>query len=504
MTAKTEENQPDESAGDAEPGPHWRYWVGLISAPLALVVVPWLPLGLEPEAHRLAAVFLAVVIAWITEVVPVAVTALLIAPLLVAFRVCDAQSAFRWYADPLLFLFVGGFFIAKAMHRHGLDRRMASALMSLPFARSSPKASLAALLLAACAMSMWVSNTATCAMLVPILLGLPGMGAPKAGERDPATAGLLALAYVCSAGGIGTLVGTPPNLIAVRLLGEAGTTIGFVQWLAIGLPVALLIALACFLMTVRAPKAKGAAASAPIATAAPSPRGPLSRGEWITALSFGLAVIGWVVPDVLEMLEVPGAGEIAARTNPGAVAVLASLPLFLVPDARKAGAPAAATEAVLPWREGVRIDWGVIMLFGGGISLGKQLVDTGLADVLGRGVVESTGVSDLWALTALTCVFTIFFTEVCSNTASTNMLVPIVIGIATRAGVSPVPPALAVALAASCAFMLPIATGPNAIVYGTERVPQASMMRAGFGLNLISAAIVFGVLRVICPLMGWS
>jgi sodium-dependent dicarboxylate transporter 2/3/5 len=143
------------------------------------------------------------------------------------------------------------------------------------------------------------------------------------------------------------------------------------------------------------------------------------------------------------------------------------------------------------------------MLFGGGISLGTQMFDTGLAGALGKGFVELTGVHDVWMLTLVAIVFTIFFTEVCSNTATSNMLVPLVIGVTTELGVSPVPPALGVGLAASCAFMMPIATGPNAIVYGTGRVGLMDMVRAGLVLNLLCGGLIFGILRVLCPLMGW-
>ncbi len=182
--------------------------------------------------------------------------------------------------------------------------------------------------------------------------------------------------------------------------------------------------------------------------------------------------------------------------SPGVVALFAAAPLFAVPDGEG--------EPVLPWRDAVRIDWGIILLFGGGIALGTQLVQTGLAARMSEGFVAVTGIEGLWTLTAACCVFTIFFTEVCSNTATANMLVPLVVGVAAELGVSPVPPALAVGLAASCAFMLPIATGPNAIVYSTGRVTQGQMIRLGLVLNLISAVLVFVLLRVICPLMGWA
>ena len=215
----------------------------------------------------------------------------------------------------------------------------------------------------------------------------------------------------------------------------------------------------------------------------------------MTAVAFSLAVIGWMVPGLMKAADLPGGAALSAALPGGSVALLAASVLFLFGDDEG--------ERVLPWRDAVGIDWGIIMLFGGGISLGQQMFDTGLAATISTWFVDVTGVSDLWTLTALTVVFTIFFTEVCSNTASANMLVPLVIAAADELQVSPIPPALAVGLAASCAFMLPIATGPNAIAYGTGRVPMTAMVRVGFGLNLLCAAFVFLLLRVLCPLYGW-
>jgi len=163
----------------------------------------------------------------------------------------------------------------------------------------------------------------------------------------------------------------------------------------------------------------------------------------------------------------------------------------MVPDEKREPSPDEKRELVLPWDDAVRIDWGIILLFGGGLSLGQQLFDTGLAEVLARGFVDATGIESAVTLLIAVTVFTIFFTEVCSNTAAANMLVPIAIAMAQEIGVSPVPPALAVGLAASCAFMLPIATGPNAIVFGTGRVKQGEMVRKGLILNVLcSVALV--------------
>jgi sodium-dependent dicarboxylate transporter 2/3/5 len=460
---------------------------------LFLALAVWaLPLPLEARAHRLAAIFAAVLVLWLSEAIPIAATALLIAPALVAAGIADEEAAFAPYASPLLFLFVGGFMLARAMTRHGLDRRIALGLVSLPGIAGRPARVRAAFVATAVVLSMWISNTATTAILVPILVGLVD-DSTEHGRRT-ATGSLLAIAYASSVGGLGMPVGTPPNLIAMGFLHERGIAFEFLDWMAIGVPVALALAVVTSLLLARRFPA------APVASrgASDRPRGPLSRGERVTALAFAFAVVGWTAPGVLVASGHP-LGEALERALPGsAVALLATLPLFVCP------ARAGTRERVLPWSEAVRIDWGLILLFGGGLSLGQQMFDTGLAAALARGFVASTGVRELWTLTAIVIVFTVAFSEVCSNTATSNMLSPIALAIALELGVSPIPPVLGVGLAASCGFMLPIATGPNAVVYGSGRVPQGAMIRAGFELNVASSLVILLLLRALCPLYGWT
>jgi solute carrier family 13 (sodium-dependent dicarboxylate transporter), member 2/3/5 len=485
-----------EAEGETEGAsrPTWRVWAGL-SAPVLALGVALLPLGLPDDAHRLAAIFVMVIVLWVTEAIPIAITALLVAPMMVAAGITDAKTAFAPYADPLLFLFVGGFMIAKAMTRHGLDRRIAFGLVSLPFIAGMPSRVRGAFMLAAVLLSMWISNTATAAILVPMFIGLFDReeipGEEKPGSATSASGGLLAIAYAASIGGLGTPVGSPPNLIAMRFLEGAGHRLSFLDWMKIGLPTALVLTFLVFLYLQRRspPVVAGVGVAAREA-------GPWSRGELVTAAAFGVAVVGWMTPGIMEALEMPDARALAAVLPEGAVAMFAASILYMVPDR-------GARERVLPWREGVKIDWGIIMLFGGGISLGKQLFDTGLAEAMSRGFVALTGVDDLWTLTAIVTVFTIFFTETCSNTATSNMLSPLVIAVANELQISPVPPVLAVGLAASCAFMLPIATGPNAVVYGSGRVTQTEMIKAGFWLNVVAAILILILLRLLCPLYGW-
>lgn len=485
---------------------HRRARVGAWLAPAVAVGLWFAPLPLEPVQHRLAAIVGAVIVMWVTEVLPISVTALMIGPALVAAGVTDAKSAFAPYADPLLFLFYGSFFIALSMQRHRLDQRLAASVVTSKLVHGVPHHTRVAMMLTGMTLSMWISNTASTAILVPILVGTlsgPNVAHLAPQQRGQArTGGLLAVAFACSIGGMGTLVGTPPNLITVRLLGETGFALDFVDWLKVGVPTALTLVAIVYLAFQRTHPPHPAAEQttpAPEQTT-PDPEeglGPISRGEWVTAAAFSVAVIGWVTPGLLKAMSADIAPAVAKLMPAGAVAMLAASLLFMFKDD-------GGEQAVLPWSEARTIDWGLIMLFGGGIALGTQMFETGLARVLGRGFIALTGVSDMWTLTALAIGFTIFFTEICSNTATANMLVPLVIGVAGELGISPVPPCLGVALASSCAFMMPIATGPNAIVYGTGHIALSDMIRVGVKLNLATGTAVFLLLRLLCPWLGWT
>lgn len=450
-----------------------------------------------PTQQRLMAVFVAIIVLWVTEVVHITVTALLVAPALVVTGITDAKGAFYPFSTPLLFLFVGGFMIAKSMTRHGLDRRLALALLHSAWVKGMTTRSRMAFIVAGLLLSMWISNVATTAILLPILLGTlqrttPSTAGDTAQGGRVLSASTLSVAYACSIGGLGTPVGSPPNLIAMTFLNEAGIAFGFLDWMSIGLPAALLMCTAVYFVF----RDHIPAASAAV-DLADEHRTPMSRGERMTAVAFFTAVVGWLVPGVVRALSPETANVIDRFLPASCVAMIAVAVLFFARDDD-------GRTAILPWRDATTIEWGIIILFGGGISLGTQIFQTGLAHTLGTAFVLATGVSDLWALTAIVILFTVFFTEVCSNTATSNMLAPLVIGVAQGLHINPIAPVMGMALAASCAFMLPIATGPNAMAYGTGTVDSLFMMKRGFWLNLVCAATIFALLRIMCPLRGWT
>ncbi len=487
-------NEASEQLEGEPEAPGWVMRIGAVLTPLAFLLLWFAPLPLSVAAHRLAAIVGAVLVAWVTEVIPIAVTAVLIGPALTLAQISPAKQSFAPYADPILFLFVGSFFAARAMSRHGLDRRFALGIASLPFVAGRPARVRAAVLVAAMLASMWLSNTGTTAILMPVLLGMLPKPDGASKKLDTFAAGsLLALAHASTTGGLATLVGTPPNAITARLLAGAGHPIRFLEWMRVGVPIMVLMTGCVYLLIARMLPA----GNTQVVTGSSASLGPWSRAEKVTALSFALAVTGWVLPDIAASLTLPFAATLSKMLDPGAVAVVAASILFMVPQGK-------GMERVLTWREAVQIEWGLILLFGGGIALGEAMFSTGLAKVLGEGFLAITGVASLWSLTACAIVLAIVLTEICSNTAAANMLVPLVIGAAQQLGVSPIPPALAVGFGASCGFMLPVATGPNALVYGTGLLRARDMIRVGAGLDVLGAVVIFVILYLLCPLLGWA
>eukprot|EP01060_Flectonema_neradi_P030591 TRINITY_DN4481_c0_g1_i2.p1 TRINITY_DN4481_c0_g1~~TRINITY_DN4481_c0_g1_i2.p1 ORF type:complete len:476 (+),score=66.72 TRINITY_DN4481_c0_g1_i2:50-1429(+) len=415
--------------------------VGMVVSLILLLLTPIVPLLEDGRQSRMMFILLTVVTLWLTETFPVSATGMLIGPLLVVFHITDQKKAFAPYADPLMFLFYGAFIIAKSMSRHGLDRRAAAYFMSLRLIRGSKVRTKLCGMITGCLMSMWISNTASAAILIPIVQST--LSSRDASKEN--TGAIIGIAYSCSVGGLGTLVGTPPNLIAHRLLEDEGYTVDFLLWLAIGLPTALILVGVIFaVMQVMYRSTSGE-------TITFSAFGtPLSKGEKVTAACFLVAVFGWLLPPLLKLMSFRYYDEVHQTIPVCLPPMIAIFPLFLIRDEK---------DVILPWKEALQIDWGLILLFGGGISLGNAMQETGLAGKVGGWVVESTGIESQWSVLLIFTFFTIFFTEICSNTASANIIIPLAIGVCKKINISPVPTTLAIAFASSCSFMMPIATG---------------------------------------------
>jgi solute carrier family 13 (sodium-dependent dicarboxylate transporter), member 2/3/5 len=479
----------------------WRRTTGLFIGPAVLVAVWLLPMpALSPEAHRLAAVVSLVVVWWITEAIPIPVTALIGTALAVAAGVAPAQEAFAPFASPVIFLFIGSFIIGRAISEHRLDRRLAYALLSRPAVKGSLTRVALSLAALTAVLSAWISNTATSAMMLPIALGILGTTGRTAGGGRLTSPFLLAIAYGASIGGVMTPVGTPPNLITIGLLDKlAGVRIDFFTWMLLSVPIALTVLVCMLALTGGSIALAGSRRPAHLAEE-PAP-GKWTAGQRNAAIAFGLAVVLWIGPGLVALLASPASvfsRLLSARLDEAVVAILAACLLFALPVDWK------RRRFTLDWTTAARIDWGTILLFGGGLSLGRLMFTTGLAAEVGAGVVAVSGAQSLWAITAVAIALSIVLTEVASNTAATNMLVPVVISICHASGLNPVPPAVGVAIGASMAFMLPVATPPNAIMYGSGLLPITVMARYGVVMNILSFTVTFLGLRLLAPLLGFG
>jgi sodium-dependent dicarboxylate transporter 2/3/5 len=491
-----------------------RRTVGLFLGPIAFALVWLAPLpALDAHAHRLAAIVALVVVWWFTEAIPIAITAVVGPALAVLTGVAPAQQAFAPFASPTVFLFLGSFMLGAAVTHHGLDRRLAQGLLAVPAIGATPGRARVGIGVLTLAISGWMSNTATTAMMLPVALGLirsVGLGADAAGRARGYRIGLLlTIAYAASIGGLLTPVGSPPNLITIGLLETAtGHHIDFLHWMLFATPLTILLGAVMFLLVRwRFPSPPSAAAAirdranlepAPAAGAAAGAAVPWTRGQRNCALAFGVAVTLWIGPGLVALVAPDSAARrlLSSRVDEAVVAVLAATLLFLLPT------DWASRRFTLDWRQASGIDWGTLLLFGGGLSLGSLMFETGLAEVIGTGLADALGAGSQAAIIALAAALGVLLSELTSNTAATNMVVPVVISLCQARGLDPTTPAVAACFGASLGFMLPISTPPNAIVYGTGLIPIGRMFATGILLDLVGLAVVTAGLLLLAPLLG--
>lgn len=486
--------------------------VGLVLAPVSFVGLLALPMPqLSDQAHTLAAISAMTVLLWVTEAIPLAAAALLGPALAAMLGVTSAKTALAAFADPLIFLFMGGFMLAAALSRHGFDRRAALWLIARPIVAGRPGRALIAIASISFVFSMWISNTATTAMLIPVALGLHATMAAVLPDDEQTSARLkkfsggmcLALAYAASLGGSATPIGTGPNVIAVGMLeAKTGTRIDFLQWMAFGLPTAAVMTTLVIWGALRrfpSPVEKVEGLMEEVRRQLDE-IGPLKRAEVRTLMVFAIAVTGWLTPSIAKITFGPGHDyAIWAKSHlaEGVVALVCACLLFFVPDGE------GKDERLIDWSDAQKMDWGTLFLLGGGLALGRMSFETGLAEALGRGILGAAGpiVSTPLGLTAAAVLLVIFLTEVTSNTATTSMMLPVLIGIAQASGFDATGTAVAVTLAASYAFMLPVSTPPNAMAYGTRMVRLDAMVRFGFRLDLLGFGVLIAAVVALLPLV---
>ena len=472
-----------------------RRTIGLIAGPVVFVVLLVAPLPLGAPAHKVAAILGMMIVFWVTEALPLAVTALLGPVLAVVLRVAPAGAAFASFADPIIFVFIGSFILAEAMFVHGVDRRIAYTALSWRFVGASAPRILITFGAVTTILSMWMSNTATTAMMFPIGLSIVAHLARTGmeGARQFALAMMLITSFGASIGGMGTPVGTPPNLIGIGFLRSlAKVEVTFFQWMLIGVPaMVLMFGLICLQFHLAAARrATVDASSTAMVRDELEKLGPVSRGQRNVLIAFGITVLLWVAPGIFAVFGLNDssfARGLVQSVPESVAAMIGALLLFVLPI------DWTGRRFTLAWDEALKIDWGVILLFGGGLAMGSLTFSTGLAEALGRGITAWLPSHGTVALTMLFTAAAIVLSEATSNTAAATMIVPIAIAVAIESNVSPLEPALGATLGASMGFMMPVSTPPNAIVYSSGYIPITAMMKYGVLLDLVGFFVIVGL-----------
>ena len=481
-----------------------RKMTGAILGPLCAIVLWLMPIdGLSEQAHHLLAVMSLVAIWWITEPIAIPLTSLFGPTLCVILGIVPIKDAYEQFANPMIFLFMGGFLLAKGMMVNGLDKRIAYGIMSMKWVGDSPRRIFLAIGLACILCSGWVSNTATAAMMFPISLGLLEAIREMMAENGKtidlknykyATGLMLMTAYACSIGGVMTPIGTPPNIIMIGFLQELAPQapeISFFQWMIWGTVAMILYFIIASVVLWRLFPAdvdhiKGAKE---FIQKSVDSLGEWTRAQKNTMIAFSTAFVLWVAPSVLGIMYDVDSDVMKFYDShfPEAIAaMIGGLMLFFLPVNVKTG------EMTMTWKDGVEgIEWGTLLLFGGGLAMGSMMYDTGLSAWIGNGLKEALGDNPSeWLFVGVFCVAALIMSELTSHTASTNLMAPIAIGAALSLGFSPIPVAVGIALASSLGFMMPVSTPPNAIVYASGYVPITKMIKSGFIIDLIGIFLV--------------
>ena len=472
--------------------------IGLFAGPiLALTVFFLLPQGdggLSHAARACGGVATLMAVWWMTEALPLEATALLPLVLLPLTGIYESGTAFKRaaapYADPAIFLFLGGFMIALSIERWGLHRRMA--LLTLLAVGTSPSRLVGGFLLATALISMWISNTATAVMMLPIGMAVVNLLSRRfSSESDDAanlaTSILLSIAYAASLGGFATLVGTPPNIYFAGYMRDQGLPIDFGRWMLFATPLSwlyLLIAwwlLTRWLFPVRLKEIPG---GRELIAEEYRKLGPVSRGEWIVLAVFACTAGLWMFREALVQwnwlaTHVP----VIKSVDDSVVAMAGAIALFLIP------VDPARHVFALDWKTAVKLPWGVLLLFGGGLSLAAALTDSGLARWIGQQVGVLAGLPTFWQIVLIVALI-VFTGELTSNLAAVVALLPILFEVAHGLKLDPLLLCVPAVVAASCGFMLPVATPPNAIVFGTGHIKLGQMVRAGLVLDLVAVILI--------------
>jgi solute carrier family 13 (sodium-dependent dicarboxylate transporter), member 2/3/5 len=470
--------------------------IGLLLGPLAFAAMALgpAPAGLSAAGWATAALAVWMAIWWATEALPLFATALLPLVMLPLLGIADLNAASAPFANPVVFLLLGGFLIALAVERWNLHRRIAFHIILSVGNR--PLNLVGGVMLATAAISMWISNTATTVMMLPIAVSLVGVVVPAGTARGRehtnfAAAMLLGVAYAASIGGMSTLIGSPPNALAASYLAQSfQVQVSFAEWMAVALPIVVVMLALAFLVLTRLtlPFSKALAGTETHVVADMlREMGPIAVPEKRVALIFAAVAAGWILHPLIG-------GALGAGITDTGIAVAGAIALCAVP------ANWREKRFLLDWETARKAPFDILILFGGGLSLAQAIESSGLAAWIGNGLSFLHGMP-LIVLIAGVCLLVVFLTELMSNTATAAAFLPIAGSLAIGADAAPLLIGVAVGLAASSAYMLPVATLPNALVFGTGLVSLPQMLRAGFILSLVGAAVISAGIALAAPFL---
>jgi sodium-dependent dicarboxylate transporter 2/3/5 len=467
---------------------YWKIFAGLALFFIVLTLPP--SANLSPEGQKMAGIAVLMSFFWVTEAIPISATALLPLALFPLLGVMNSKDASAPYANHLIYLFMGGFLIAVAMQRWNLHRRIA--MRTVMLVGFSPAKLVLGFMIATAFLSLWMSNTACAMIMTPIGIAVAEhihSGDASAKKTGFGTALMLGIAYSASIGGIGTLIGTPPNIVLANVAEEmCDVKVGFVDWMKVGVPfVIIMIPLTWFYLTriaFKLPKRAGTVGKEVIEEELRA-LGKMSFEEKTVAIVFAVTVFLWIFTEPKEFgaFTIPGVQTFFPKITDATIAMFSGILLFFLP------AKSGEKRRILTWKEAKEIPWGVLILFGGGLALAEGFKTTGLADWIGS-CVGLLSFAPHFVLTTITISIVIFLTEVTSNTATTAMILPVLAGVARGVGMSPLMLMIPATISASCAFMLPAGTPPNAIIFSSGYVTIPQMAKVGLVMNLMGIVLI--------------
>jgi solute carrier family 13 (sodium-dependent dicarboxylate transporter), member 2/3/5 len=471
--------------------------IGFILGPLLFIIIKiYAPTSDLITSDTLGVIALAawMITWWVTEAVPIPVSALLpivILPMLGIFTVAEATAP---YASPIIFLFMGGFMIALGLEKHNLHLRIALGLLRLT--GTSGNGIILGFMMATALLSMWISNTATAVMMLPIASSVVALLSSKSGliesEKKFSISLMLSIAYAANIGGTMTLIGTPPNVVMAGYLNQLlDIQIGFAQWMIIGVPIGIiLLTFTYFLLTkmLFVSHLKTIDGSSQMIEEELKKLGQISKAEMMVIAIFGITTIGWIFKQQIN--EFFGGSILTDHIT----AMIGGILMFSTPTSFK------NNEYLMVWEDTKRLPWGILLLFGGGMALANGLAEVGIITLIGDFVSAQSGVHLIVLVTIVTTIV-LFMTEFMSNVALVTILIPVIIGVAQGLAINPMILVVPATLASSCAFMMPISTPPNAIVFSSGHIKMRDMLRAGFVLNLISIIVLTLMCNFVVPLI---